>query len=85
MKAIKMLLAWALPHRRCRSTAELPRELREASHRMANEGMKLRQGVVQEAGGIAAYERQAARINAIAREMRRGGADEHSAVGARGQ
>src|SRR5688572_16983800 len=67
--SVKMILQWVrdhvLPHR----STELPWPLREASHRIANESMKLRQEVVHKAGGYAAYERKAQEIRDVAESM----------------
>lgn len=54
---------WVMP------SVEMPPALREASHRLANESLKLRQEVVLRAGSYERYEKKAAEIRETMRHM----------------
>lgn len=57
-----VLSHWLSRHVLHRPAPELPRDLREASHRAANESAMIRSEVVLAAGGVAEYRRKAEEI-----------------------
>lgn len=52
------VMEWLRTHIPHRHRFEVPRELREASHRAANESLLIRSEVMMAAGGFAEYQRR---------------------------
>lgn len=64
------IMDWLRAHGLSKRPVELPREIREASHRQAAESSKLRAEVMIAAGGAGPYYRKAQEINDLAMMLR---------------